>query len=159
MVVCSSTKIITYYLKFCILKANAKRIAREISVWRAKENMRCENSLLKKKKKNLQFSLSVVGYEDLWNKSVLLCQVLLFLSEIVSIKADKACTLEKTGSKEGAAVSVPSHSYINLDLLFLRRYGSFAQAIYCADPLVIVIATKYKNMHRIKKKNQCMWSS
>lgn len=79
-----------------------------------------------------------------------------FLNETLSIKAGKACTLEKTGSKEGTAMSVHSHRYISLDLLFLRRHRSLAQAIYCADPFVIVIATKYKDVHKINKKiNTC----
>lgn len=79
-----------------------------------------------------------------------------FLNEAVSIKAGKARKLEKTGSKEGTAISVHSHRYVNLDLFFPRRHRPFVQATYCADPFVTAITTKYKNVHKIKKKiNVC----
>lgn len=58
-----------------------------------------------------------------------------------STKAGKVCTLEKTET----TTSVRSHGYINLDLFFLRRHRSFAQAVYCADPFVMVTAAKYKD--------------
>lgn len=72
-----------------------------------------------------------------------------FLNETVSIKAGKAHTLEKTGNKEGTAMSVHSHRYMHLAVCLLRKSLSSAQAIYCADPFVIVIATKFKCVHKI----------
>lgn len=60
-------------------------------------------------------------------------------------------------------MSVHSHRYMHLDVCLLRKSLSFAQAIYCADTFVIVIATKFKCVHKILKKkahdlHELIWS-